>query len=296
MGDIVAAEPVVDLVRDREPGARICWVTREPFAALPLAFEGVDEVLTVGCMTEWLLLWQRSLFDAVYDLHHDGRLCEICRISLDKPGVLQNIGTYFDHGNLLDMACDSAGLPRVLRSPRLKPAPSVVASVNRFGLPPAFVVIHCQSSDPKKDWPTARWQQITQWLCDHTALGVVEVGLAPVAISESNDRLLSLCGQLSILETAEVIRRATLFIGIDSGPSHLANAVGTPGVVLIGRLKRFNDHMPYSGSYMDGSNASIVRSHDEMATIPVAAVLSAIAARLGVSQDDRMGPRRPEWR
>ena len=45
----------------------------------------------------------------------------------------------------------------------------------------------------------------------------------------------NLCGQTGIAESAEIIRRATLFIGIDSGPSHLANAVKTPGVILFDR-------------------------------------------------------------
>lgn len=37
---------------------------------------------------------------------------------------------------------------------------------------------------------------------------------------------------LPLREVAEVIRRADLFIGTDSGPCHLADAVGTPGVIL----------------------------------------------------------------
>ena len=37
---------------------------------------------------------------------------------------------------------------------------------------------------------------------------------------------------LPIREVAEVIRRADLFIGTDSGPAHLADAVGIPGVIL----------------------------------------------------------------
>ena len=58
-----------------------------------------------------------------------------------------------------------------------------------------------------------------------------------------------MAGMLSILETAEVIRRAELFVGIDSGPAHLANAVATPGVILIGQYNAFKRFMPYSGLY-----------------------------------------------
>ena len=42
------------------------------------------------------------------------------------------------------------------------------------------------------------------------------------------------CGQLSILETAAELRRATLSGGIDSGPEQLANAAGAPEAVRLG--------------------------------------------------------------
>jgi ADP-heptose:LPS heptosyltransferase len=36
----------------------------------------------------------------------------------------------------------------------------------------------------------------------------------------------------TVLERAELIRRCDLFVGNDSGPSHMADAVGTPGVIF----------------------------------------------------------------
>lgn len=43
----------------------------------------------------------------------------------------------------------------------------------------------------------------------------------------------ALAPPLSIRGSAELIRRCTLFVGMDSGPSHLADAVGTPGIVIF---------------------------------------------------------------
>jgi heptosyltransferase-3 len=70
---------------------------------------------------------------------------------------------------------------------------------------------------------------------------------------------MNLCGQLSILETAEVIRRADYFIGLDSGPSHLGNATGTFGIILMGALTTFPSYNPYSGGYGRQENARLVR-------------------------------------
>ena len=50
---------------------------------------------------------------------------------------------------------------------------------------------------------------------------------------------LNLSNKLSILSTAEVIKRSSIFIGLDSGPSHIANAVGTKGIILMGDYYHF---------------------------------------------------------
>ena len=61
-----------------------------------------------------------------------------------------------------------------------------------------------------------------------------------------------------MLETAEIIKRAEYFIGIDSGPAHFANAVGTYGFLLFGKLGEFENYMPYSGKYQDKSNVKFI--------------------------------------
>ena len=55
----------------------------------------------------------------------------------------------------------------------------------------------------------------------------------------------------AVAESAEIIRRAALFIGIDSGPAHLADAVKTPGVILLGRYLTWDYYMPYTGFYAE---------------------------------------------
>ncbi len=44
----------------------------------------------------------------------------------------------------------------------------------------------------------------------------------------------NLVGRLGLKQLAEVLERASLLVSVDSGPAHLANAVGTPVVVLFG--------------------------------------------------------------
>lgn len=84
-----------------------------------------------------------------------------------------------------------------------------------------------------------------------------------------------------MLETAEVIGQAGLFVGIDSGPAHMANAMGTDGVILLGQLFDFTDYLPYSGRYKQGEGVTILNDFGKpCAELPFDWVQTAVAARL----------------
>lgn len=286
MGDIVAAEPIARLARRRFPGARIFWITRAPYVALPDSYPEVDRVVIVGCLTEWILLQCLGLFDLVWDLHINGRVCPYCSIPQVKPGVLPNEQNYYDYGNLLDVQCQAAGLPKLTDGPVIASPPAAVATVNVLALPSRFIVIHCASNDPRRDWPVDKWRELLNRIlaADHTVT-IVEVGLRPLCVQRDGARQRALCGTLTLLETAEVIRRADLFIGIDSGPAHLANAVATPGVILLGTYAGFRSYMPYSGGYETGQAADIIRTDGPVAGLRVEAVFAAVMARLVANKE-----------
>jgi len=85
-----------------------------------------------------------------------------------------------------------------------------------------------------------------------------------------------LCGKVSLLEMAEVIRRATLFVGVESGPAHIANAVGTHGIVMIGPYRGFGQYVPYSGDYGTGANATMLREPTGLSNLATERVVAAI--------------------
>ncbi len=282
MGDIVAAEPLLRLARSRYPDAWICWFTKPAYASIPACFPQVDQVFPVSCLTEWALLKRLDLFDIVWDLHHDGRQCSLCRIPMPRPGISRSQDNYYDLGNLLDMFCECAGVPQLTDSPRLTPPPAAVQHIDALSLPQRFVVIHARSNETRRDWPADKWRDLLSHIQACHGLPVVEVGTEALVLPADGDAQRSLCGHLSILETAEVIRRSTLFVGIDSGPAHLANATGVPGVILLGAFANFVAPMPYSGGYANGERANIVRASGPVADLPVADVAAAIDSALGI--------------
>jgi heptosyltransferase III len=285
LGDIVAAEPISRLARRRFPDATIIWATREPYAALPLGFSAVDAVVTVTCLTEWLLLRASGLGAPAWDLHINRRYCPICQIPVTKTGLPGAIfpDNYFQFGNLLAVQCLSVPLPVLTAGPELPIDKDAAKAIASFGLPPRIIVIHCASNDPLKDWPRENWATLLDEILREFDVTVMEVGTRAVAISQDQPRRRNLCGMLSIPQTAEVLRRATLFIGIDSGPAHLANSVAVPGIILMCDYKGFGDYMPFSGRYADRTAATTIRTHGPMSNLQVAPVLHAVQSRLAAS-------------
>ena len=281
LGDIVAAEPVSRLARRRYPDARILWVVRKPYAGVPAGFQAVDAVIPVTCLTEWLLLRASGLGPS-WDLHISQRYCPRCQVPVQKPGAAGEINphNYYRSGNLLAVQCLSAGLPVLTDAPELRVDPQAAEAVARLNLSPRLIVIHCASNEASRDWPRANWAALLDQILREPGLSVAEIGLHPAVITEASARRRTLCGKLTIQQTAAVLSKATLFIGIDSGPAHLANAVGVPAVILLGGYKGFVGYMPYSGGYQDGTRADIVRTEGSMDTLPVAAVAEAVRNRL----------------
>ena len=104
------------------------------------------------------------------------------------------------------------------------------------------IAVAAGSTTPYKSWGALRFARLVDMLLRDLDGAVILVGgPGDRAISEAvfrhcsrPPRLLSLAGSLSLAETAAVIRRCSLFIGLDSGLAHVATAVGTDTVVLFG--------------------------------------------------------------
>lgn len=262
-GDIVAAEPIISQVRKIHPKAHLVWFVRPVFKELVQNHPELDSVWLQSSVLSRIIICNSGVFDKIYNMEFwqsnfdtvTGKIHENS-IAAQKGITVHN---YFDKGNLLkifqlvaDLEVQDTDAPKILISD------SDRQFVDGLSLPSKMVVLHCNSNFSPKDWNIANWEKLIIHLIEKHGFTVVEVGLKSKN-NVSNSQYFNLCGRLSILQTAEVIRRANYFIGIDSGPAHLANAVGTFGILLIGRLNEFVNQMPYSGTYQSGENAVIIR-------------------------------------
>ena len=284
MGDIVACEPISREVRRLHPTAYIVWFVRRPYLDLIVHNPNLDGYIIEKCPGQRTRLLDTGIFDHVYNLHLSNRRCRYCaEVPVNRVADARNItyANYYNYGDLLYVFSQAAGLPALTADSQLYIPALTSARVRSLNLPPDYGVIHCRSSYAPRDWPARQWDELVAWLLEMYSYSVVEVGLEPT-VQQAEPRFISLCGQLTILETAEVIKNARLFIGIDSGPAHFANAAGTEGVILLGQLFDYTDYLPYSGRYKRGDGVSILNwlGHP-CSELPFGWVQDAVAQHLG---------------
>lgn len=91
-----------------------------------------------------------------------------------------------------------------------------------------------------KDWGDENWRRLLPRLSERlrgwslAMLGSAdEWGRSEELLQHWSARSLNLCGKLSVRQSAAVLEHSTLFVGHDSGPMHLAAAVGIPCVAIF---------------------------------------------------------------
>lgn len=115
-----------------------------------------------------------------------------------------------------------------------------------------LVVCHLGAGTAAKRWPARHWQSL---LCLLTHDGQIEGRSAcrVVLIGTAEDRvnlpeaspIEDFTGQLTFQQLAALLERADLLIGADSGPAHLAAAVGTSVVVLFSGTNHASQWQPW---------------------------------------------------
>jgi|GEM_PF-372638 len=113
---------------------------------------------------------------------------------------------------------------------------SHTGSVNTPGV--GIVAIHPWTSDPVKQWPIERFRDLALKVVKETEMNVIIVG-GPEELRNSTvfnglgDRITNLTGKTTLVELASMLKGSKLLISGDSGPVHMACAVGTPVVALF---------------------------------------------------------------
>jgi len=101
------------------------------------------------------------------------------------------------------------------------------------------VVVHVSAKRPANRWFADRFAAVADSIQIRHGMRVVFTG-APAEqelIQQVQGYMrtpsLSLCGELGLLQTAALLERASLYLGNDTGPMHIAAVMGTPIVAIF---------------------------------------------------------------
>lgn len=263
MGDYLLCEPALAAIRAAAPTARITLLGGD-FAAVALRGRPgpVDEVVLIPYLdgvrqpptgggedphdiAGFYAEMRARRFDLALQMHGGGRNSNPVVLGIgaaytaglrafDAPALDRCVDYQFWQHEVfryLEVAA-AIGAPPV----RVQPQFEVMAQDRQdsFAILPEqqqpLAVIHPGATDPRRRWPASHFAQVADALTDRGATVCVvgtpeEVG--PVASRARG--VLALTGT-SFPQLVGLLSRATLLVGNDSGPRHLAEAVGTPTV------------------------------------------------------------------
>lgn len=259
LGDVVLATSILEPLRARFPRARIEWVTEAPYAPLleglpelaavhRLGREGPDSPLAVAARL-------RGRFDFAVDLQNKLRSALVARaasplrasfrrrtawraaLSLfgSDPPLVRAHQTRLYAEALAPLGTFEPGRVKVSLSPQAR----ALAADALQGVQAPAVAIAPGARWATKRWPAERFAAVADALaaqgCDVVLCGGPGDRDAFAAFrAAARARVAADLSFLPVDALAAAIARVQLLVACDSGPVHLATAVGTPVLALFG--------------------------------------------------------------
>lgn len=249
LGDFVLSFGPFAAIRAHHPEAEITLLTTQPFAALAERAPWFDRVVVDSRPRWWDLAGLRRLwralrrFDFVYDLQTSGRSGRYFWLAGRPRWSGIAFGASHRHANAGRDGMHTLERQREqLEAAGIGAFPAadlgwLIAQGPVVPGPYALLVPGAAPHRPEKRWPAARFGAL--------AVMLKERGLHPVVVGAAQDgalgaEIVALCpqasdltGRTSMLELGGLAARAALAVGNDTGPMHLAAAVGCRSIVLF---------------------------------------------------------------
>jgi ADP-heptose:LPS heptosyltransferase len=267
LGDFVLALAAMKKIREVHKRAHITLLTTPPFEALAKACPYFNAVETDGRpqgLGEWLVLRKRikaAKYDRVYDLQTSAQSARIFHMLSPFPPEWSGIaaGCSLPHKNpnrnrmhTLERQADQlkyAGVwpdaptePGSAPGPDLSwvlPKPTQTRPVPGGVRPRPYVLFVPGGSAHRLDkrWPAERYGQLGKILAERGYDVVIIGGPQESALARQIQREVGqardLTGRTDFAKVAVLGAKASLVVGNDTGPLHLAAATGSPTVVLF---------------------------------------------------------------
>ncbi|MBF0493777.1 MAG: lipopolysaccharide heptosyltransferase II [Candidatus Omnitrophica bacterium] len=271
LGDVVLATPVIRALRTNYPDSYIAMVVRPYTVDVVKSNPDLNEVIIYDKENEhkglfatlkFALSLKNKKFDIALALHPETR----AHIIMFAAGIKKRVGYDRKLKELLTLK-----IPHVKQKGLMHEAEYNMDMLKRAGFEISgaayrpymrtedverklvdtllkenkvsrdFVAIHVGASCSSKRWPAERFAETAEYITSKLGFDVILVGDAGTVplnkkiVEKTAKKIYDFSDMLRVGELAELLKRAKLFISNDSGPVHVAVAVGTPVISIFGR-------------------------------------------------------------
>lgn len=273
LGDLIQAVPALRALRAGFPRAEITliglpwarsFVERfsryiDRFVEFP-GFPGIAEREVVAERTARFIEEQRSYgYDLAIQMHGSGRTSnhvvralgasmtagyfegqDECALTFaasypdDQPEVYRNLGL----AKLLGCPADDPTLEFPLDASDCAEAAALLPRVPGATRP--RIGIHAGARPPARRWPASYFAALADELVHLWNMQIIltgstdELSIVRAVEEQMTTRPVNLAGKTSLGGLAAIIDSLDLFISNDTGPAHIANALGTPSITIFG--------------------------------------------------------------
>ncbi len=271
LGDIVLLTPALRLLKQWRPDLRLSLLVESRFKELLKMIPEVDEALTLrdpsgdGSAFQIARVIRRHQFQLCLNLHGGPTSHFLTALS----GARWKAGfAHFRMKRIYDLLIPDARL--ILRQPQIHTAEHQAAALFWLDMPSAplprsrlvvhaedlewwetervlldlphdcpYAVLHPAALYATKQWPPERFAQLGEYLEKQAGLmPLYSVGPGESAtldaVQRSSPRPIRRLEGATLGQLAAALQGARLFVGNDSGPAHMAQALGVPAVVIFG--------------------------------------------------------------
>lgn len=308
MGDVIAALPAVASLKHSIPHSKITWVIDPKWSPLLEGNPYIDSVVHLdrrtfaGLRQAWREL-RAARFDCAVDFQ--GLVKSAIVATLARPERIFGFNAQYAREGpaswFYSTKVPIRNYHAVDRNLDLAAAAGATSILRTFPLPPGepesalpagdFVLASPLAGWGAKQWPLENYALLAARLRRECGMPLVLDAPRPLAVEGAWPHVSTLAGLIY------ATRRATAVVGVDSGPLHLAAALGKPGVAIYGPTDPAR-HGPYGGTIRvlraPGAETTYRRSmepHDTMREITPDQVFEAlepvISAQRGAAHKNR---------
>ena len=214
--------------------------------------------LVINCdgfnpLTQTLCSWLDPQWVAGSSLRADGRTPLACGDAAaeqrflkdqdwDSENFLKRYSNTFTSNYIAELLC---------RMAYLEPTQKDLEYINLPWIDPPFItppiLIHTTTTRSAKIWPIDQWKHVLDW-CFSQGHQVGLVGAPPKKqqdeyhagdgeeqlLAEFPNTVIDLRGKTNLIQLAGACKKARAVVSVDAGPMHVAAAVGTPTLAVVG--------------------------------------------------------------